>query len=998
MSEGEDSGILGGNGPLEMNVVSLPKMDTAQLEQLGLNGPASALGATSITSLGTSQHYVSTTLAGTQALLESVVTQGTRTPLTSVAGNSAVTFSTSGNNSQDSYSSLEYVTQMPLPDDQQGKFPDALVSVDNVAFVEMNDAAIKSAAVSAPLELYFDVINPTTTAPVSASSVHHVRHEHQTPKAQLLERAYSDFLQQQEQQQQQLTDQDQSDHVLQDVTTANLVQLEHEGLPQTLHDYRKPAKLEHQKRQILQVQQQRQLQTQQLPRQIQQQQHTEQHNQQRQGQLPLRLQQQQKSLQFQHPQQRQLQQQPEQQQQRLIQHQQKQFQEHVKKIDDQNCMNKNDAGLQQQQQTPPLIPLVSRSGRPIRRRQEYLEYVTQNIKEEDIVSHLPPQLVKAEEMVIGPDFEEEEPVEEVLEDEDHMEEEMDSNDDDPDDSGNYTTDGKKSLPHKKRIPKKLKTTKKHIKCYKCQFCDEQFTNQQQFNAHKQTHTLTKPKPFNCEICLKGFDSQLKFFEHLKYHYEPYKKHRCEVCGGEFENADALQEHSLVHSREHYKCELCNKTFRKESMLEVHLKVAHMEEDDSNTADKPYSCVACPKSFRTQMALDSHVQTEHSENPPEFTCEDCYRVFKSKAKLMSHRKIEHKEGNSQNKGAPKKKMKVGKTAKGGYACTWCTRVFTHKNSLVYHMRGHTGERPHQCEQCGKAFYAASALKVHLRLHSGEKPYKCDHCGKFFRQWGDLRYHTTSVHSDARQFQCEYCGKDFKRKYCLVVHRRIHTGEKNYKCERCGKAFRAASYLQNHKRIHTGDRPHPCPDCGKPFRARSDMKRHRQTHQRDGSSSAVSQLNTQSPSPASHTQVEPQLIIADQVPVPGSNDQPIRIMVSGINAQQVAAAVHPPPAHRQSQVTGPVSGNIATLTAGPVSPGGTTTLTPEVIIMDETTNQPINLNIIPRMLAQETVTSSSHASHIHVTADDEYLGNSSRNALEVRGEDGNSVYVWHGVFTA
>lgn len=666
------------------------------------------------------------------------------------------------------------------------------------------------------------------------------------------------------------------------------------------------------------------------------------------------------------------------------------------------------------------MPLVSRSGRPIRHRPEYVEYVSQNLKEE-ILPHIPEQLVKVEAMVISANYEDDDPMEEVVfEEEDPLDEDMDSNDEDLETSGNYSTDGKKSLPHKKRIPKKLKTTKKHVKCYKCAQCGEQFTNQQQFAVHKQTHVppAMKPKPFKCEICTKGFESQLKFFEHLKGHYEPYKKHKCEVCGGEFENAEALQDHSLVHSREHFTCELCNKTFRKESMLEVHLKVAHMEETEASSIDKPYTCVACPKSYRTQMALDSHVQSEHSENPPEFNCEDCYRVFKSKTKLMTHRKIEHKEEVPQNKGAPKKKIKMGKAVKGGYSCTMCPRVFTHKNSLVYHIRGHTGERPHQCEQCGKAFYAASALKVHQRLHSGEKPYKCQLCEKFFRQWGDLRYHTTSVHSEDRQYQCEYCGKDFKRKYCLVVHRRIHTGEKNYKCEFCGKAFRAASYLQNHKRIHTGERPHPCPDCGKPFRVRSDMKRHRQTHMRDGASSAtgvvtpasgqINQGGTQSPSPAATAQIvpgtitqvnsQPQLILSDEVSVPGSGDQSIRIMVSSLNAQ-VAAAVHPPPAHRQSQhVTVPVSGNLA-LTTGPVSPGCTAAaLSPEVIIMDSATHQPINLNIIPRMITQDQVASSPHGSHATlVTADDEYqLTNSGRSTLEVRREEG-SVYVWHGVFT-
>ncbi|KAG7158579.1 Zinc finger and SCAN domain-containing protein 12-like, partial [Homarus americanus] len=733
----EDGSILGGSGPLDMNIVSLPKMDAAQLDQLGLNGHAGTLSTSGLTSLAANpQQYAPASSGSTQAILERVIAQGPRA-LSNVSP--AVTFTTAGSSAQDSYGSLEYVTQMPLQDDQQAKFPDTLVSVDNVAFVDMNDAAIKGATASTPLELYFDVMNPTTTAAPTTSSGHHVRHEHQNPKSQLLERAYSDiFLQQQEQQQQQQQTQDQEpEHILPDVTTANL-------------------------------------------------------------------------------------------------------------------------------------------------------------------------LVKVEAMVIGTDYEEEDPMEEVMEEDDPLEDEMDSNDEDPETSGNYSTDGKKSLPHKKRIPKKLKTTKKHVKCYKCAQCGEQFTNQQQFAAHKQTHTPPpmKPKPFKCEICAKGFDSQLKFFEHLKIHYEPYKKHKCEVCSGEFESADALQEHSLVHSREHFTCELCNKTFRKESMLEVHLKVAHMEEEETNSIDKPYTCVACPKSYRTQMALDSHVQSEHSENPPEFNCEDCYRVFKSKTKLVTHRKTEHKEEGPQNKGAPKKKIKIGKAVKGGYACSICPRVFTHKNSLVYHIRGHTGERPH-----------------------------------------------------------------------------------------------------------------PCPDCGKPFRVRSDMKRHRQTHMRDAAGSGsgvgtpasghVNQGGTQSPSPAaqvvpgtiSQANSQPQLILSDQVSVPGNVDQPIRIMVSSLNAQQVTTAVHPPPAHRQSQhVTVPVSGNIATLTTGPVSPGGTTTtLSPEVIIMDDNTHQPINLNIIPRMITQEQVASSPHTSHATlVTTEEEYLANSGRNTLEVRGEEG-SVYVWHGVFT-
>lgn len=210
--------------------------------------------------------------------------------------------------------------------------------------------------------------------------------------------------------------------------------------------------------------------------------------------------------------------------------------------------------------------------------------------------------------------------------------------------------------------------------------------------------------------------------------------------------------------------------------------------------------------------------------------------------INERDLQEKEETDIPVIAKKKKLQKARKPSDEQVCLQCGRSFSHKNSLVYHMRSHSGERPHQCEVCGKSFFAASALKVHKRLHSGDKPYKCEDCGRHFRQWGDLKYHSTSIHSEQKQFQCEYCGKDFARKYSLIVHRRIHTGEKNYRCEYCNKTFRASSYLQNHRRIHTGEKPHSCSVCGKSFRVRSDMKRHMHTHSRSRPNRPVNRIVT------------------------------------------------------------------------------------------------------------------------------------------------------------
>nr|XP_023013728.1 zinc finger protein 595-like [Leptinotarsa decemlineata]XP_023013735.1 zinc finger protein 595-like [Leptinotarsa decemlineata] len=424
---------------------------------------------------------------------------------------------------------------------------------------------------------------------------------------------------------------------------------------------------------------------------------------------------------------------------------------------------------------------------------------------------------------------------------------------------------KKSLPHKKRISRKLKkVTSTSPRKIVCNLCEQSFNSNDEFAQHEllcQT-TITpvnQVNTFNCQICNQPFTEQLKFFEHLKKHYEsgggglptsppktaPEKK---TTSPEKTETVENERQESLLSSLLNLTCIECNKTFRRQKTFEAHMRDIHTSKNEpldefSEPEDlmeginvvvdtnEPHDDEDDSKAwYREEELHQTEEDLKELEAGSDHICHFCNQPFPLRAILLQHL-VTCRATTGNTESAPLavvKKINKKNKKKSTHECVECDRVFTHKNSLVYHMRSHTGIRPHQCDQCGKSFFASSALKVHLRLHSGDKPYSCEHCGKRFRQWGDLKYHITSLHSTEKNFQCEYCGKEFARKYSLVVHRRIHTGERNYKCEFCGKSFRASSYLQNHRKIHTGEKPHTCAVCGKPFRVRSDMKRHQRTH--------------------------------------------------------------------------------------------------------------------------------------------------------------------------
>lgn len=83
---------------------------------------------------------------------------------------------------------------------------------------------------------------------------------------------------------------------------------------------------------------------------------------------------------------------------------------------------------------------------------------------------------------------------------------------------------KKSLPHKKRISRKLqKKLPVSKKGQKCSMCEQTFNSVDELNAHSACHSVNivvQPNPFSCQICGLICNDQLSFFQHLKSHYEP----------------------------------------------------------------------------------------------------------------------------------------------------------------------------------------------------------------------------------------------------------------------------------------------------------------------------------------------------------------------------------------------------------------------------------------------------------------------------------------------
>ncbi|XP_034043828.1 zinc finger protein OZF-like [Thalassophryne amazonica] len=270
---------------------------------------------------------------------------------------------------------------------------------------------------------------------------------------------------------------------------------------------------------------------------------------------------------------------------------------------------------------------------------------------------------------------------------------------------------------------------------------------------------------------------------------------------------------------------------------LYLHVDDMISDPSE-AETVVSDVDWKETSESQSGFNSPKSAPDSRDITDtkpFTCSECKRGFGKRDTLMRHMRIHTGEkpfscSECGKKFGQKANLNCHMTMHTGekpFSCPKCGQNFRHKGTLKKHMIMHTGEKPLSCTYCGKRFGHNSNLKAHMIIHTEEKPFSCSECGKRFNFNSNLKKHMT-IHTDEKPLSCSECDKKFGHISNLKAHMRIHTEEKPFCCSQCDKTFGQSSSLKTHVRIHTEEKPFSCYVCGKRCAHNGNLKKHMRIH--------------------------------------------------------------------------------------------------------------------------------------------------------------------------
>ena len=153
------------------------------------------------------------------------------------------------------------------------------------------------------------------------------------------------------------------------------------------------------------------------------------------------------------------------------------------------------------------------------------------------------------------------------------------------------------------------------KPYECNVCSKGFAMKTNLTVHQRTHT--REKPYECDVCNKRFSTASDLRKHQKIHL------LCSSCGREIIQPHDVQEYFVEdeHSTQ-CTCNKCNAKFSNSKKLLKHLKRQHgddgtyqcclcQELKSTEPTGIGYLCCVCDVVFDVPRDLEHHMTTTHS---------------------------------------------------------------------------------------------------------------------------------------------------------------------------------------------------------------------------------------------------------------------------------------------------------------------------------------------------------------------------------------------------